>query len=99
MGDGLRRARAAALATQDPERDVAAKLAAWIDEQGITALDSTEALAGRVIASLGAAYVAERLASGATDYLRATAEAYTNPAPLDDAGLAAELFWHGHDPY
>ena len=81
-----------------PCPDLTAKLAAWIDEQGIAALDTTEALAGRVITSLGPAYVAERLASGATAYLRGAAEAYADPAPLTDAELAAENYWHGHRP-
>jgi hypothetical protein len=79
--------------------DLTAKLAAWIEEQGVQALDSPEALARRVIASLGPAYVAERLASGATEYLHGAAERYADPTPLTDRQFAAEMCWHGHDPY
>jgi hypothetical protein len=75
---------------------VAAKLAAWIDEQGIKAADSAEDLAGRVITSLGAWRVEEWLTAGGTDYLRATAVRYANPDPLTDAQFAVEDYRHGH---
>ena len=83
---------------ETPQDEVLAKLAAWISEQGIKAVDSAEDLAARVIASLGRDNVAGRLATGATDYLRGTAEAYADPAPLTDQQFAAEMYWHGHDP-
>jgi hypothetical protein len=81
---------------QAQETDLTARLAAWIGEQGITPADSPEDLAARVIASLGPAYVAACLASGGTDYLRATAARYANPALLTDGQWAAEDYQYGH---
>jgi hypothetical protein len=73
-----------------------AKLAAWTAEQGITPSDSHEALAARLVASLGPGYVTARLESGATEYLRNAAEAYASPRELTDPEWAAENYWHGH---
>jgi hypothetical protein len=82
--------------TQAQETDVTARLAAWTEAQGISPADSHEALASRVIASLGAANVTNRLDSGSTDYLLATARRYADPAPPSDAQWALEDYYHGH---
>jgi len=81
---------------QAPETTLAARLAAWTEAQDITPADSLAALADRVIASLGAAYVAGHLDSGGTDYLRATAARYASPDPLSDGQWAIEEHFHGH---
>lgn len=84
------------MTAQAQETTLAARLAAWTEEQGIAPADSREALAGRVIASLGEDYVTDRLASGATDYLLATALRYADPGPLSDGQWVAEEHYHGH---
>jgi hypothetical protein len=83
---------------QAQEADPTGRLAAWTEAQGIIPADSAEALADRVIASLGAWRVAEWLDKGGTDYLSATAARYANPAPLTDGQQAAEDYRHGHGP-
>ncbi len=76
--------------------DATARLAAWITAQGITAADSPDALAARVVTSLGAHRVGQWLDEGGTPYLRATALRYANPGSLTDAQFAAEDYLHGH---
>jgi len=83
---------------QAQETTLAARLAAWTQEQDIKATDSPAALADRVIASLGPAYVTACLASGGTGYLRATAARYANPEALTDGQWVAEDYRHGHGP-
>jgi hypothetical protein len=83
---------------QAQETTLAARLAAWTEAQGITPADSPAALADRVIASLGPAYVAGRLDSGATEYLRETVRRYADPGPLSDGQWVAEDYRHGHGP-
>jgi hypothetical protein len=81
---------------QAQETDLTARLSAWTVAQGITAADSPAALADRVIASLGPAYVAGHLAGGGTGYLRATAAMYASPDLLSDGQWATEEHYHGH---
>jgi len=81
---------------QAQETTLTARLAAWIEEQGITPADPSAALADRVIASLGPEYVTGRLDSGMTDYLRGAAERYASPDPLSDGQWAIEEHYHGH---
>ena len=84
------------MTTQAQETDVTARLAAWTEAQGIGPADSHEALANRVIASLGTANVTDRLDGGSTDYLLATACRYADPAPPSDAQWVLEDYYHGH---
>lgn len=84
------------MTAQAQETDLAARLAAWTVAQDITPADSPAALADRVIASLGPAYVAGRLDSGATEYLRGAAERYADPGRLSDGQWAIEEHYHGH---
>jgi len=84
------------MTAQAQETTLAARLAAWTEAQDITSADSPAALADRVIASLGAAYVAARLATGDTAYLHATASRYAAPGSLSDGQWAAEEHYHGH---
>jgi len=84
------------MTAQAQETTLAARLAAWTEAQDITPADSPAALADRVIASLGPAYVTGALDSGATAYLRATASRYATPEPLSDGQWAAEEHYHGH---
>lgn len=86
------------MTTQAHETTLAARLAAWTEAQDITPADSPAALADRVIASLGPAYVAARLEAGDTGYLRATASRYATPEPLSDGQWVAEDYRHGHGP-
>lgn len=78
------------------ETSLTARLAAWTEVQGITPADSPAALADRMIASLGPAYIAACLASGGTDYLGATAKRYASPDSLSDGLWAAEDYQYGH---
>ncbi len=78
--------------------DLAGRLAAWTETQDITPADSREALADRVIASLGSAYVTARLGDGNTAYLRATAARYADPGPITDGQWVAEDYKFGHGP-
>jgi len=87
---------AAAPVALTAKTSLTARLAAWTEAQDITAADSLAALADRVIASLGPAYVAACLASGCTGYLRATAARYANPDLLSDGQWAIEQHYHGH---
>lgn len=84
------------MTAQAQETSLAARLAAWTVAQGITPADSPAALADRVIDSLGPAYVAGRLDSGATEYLRGAARRYADPATLSDGQWATEEHYHGH---
>lgn len=86
------------MTAQAQETSLAVRLAAWTVAQGITSADSPAALADRVIDSLGPAYVAGRLDSGATEYLRGAAERYADPATLSDGQWASEDYRHGHGP-
>lgn len=81
---------------QAQETTLAGRLAAWTEAQGIISADSPAALADRVVTSLGPAYVAACLASGGTDYLRATAARYASPDPPSDGQWAAEDYQYGH---
>jgi hypothetical protein len=80
------------------ETSLTARLAAWTVAQGITPADSPAALADRLVASLGPAYVSDRLDSGMTGYLRGAAERYADPEPVSDGQWVAEDYRHGHGP-
>jgi len=84
------------MTAQAQETDLTARLAVWTGKQGIKPADTPEALADRVIASLGEWRVEEWLDAGGTDYLRATAARYASPEEPGLERWAAEDYYHGH---
>jgi hypothetical protein len=76
--------------------DTSARLADWIKAEGIEGRYPPDILAGYLIQSLGAHYVAERLANGNTVFLRASAENHIHPGDETLDEWVSENLRHGH---
>jgi hypothetical protein len=81
---------------QDAPAALSARLAEWIAAEGIKSRYPADVLAGYLVQSLGGQYVAERLASGNTVFLRASAENHAEDADLSLEQWAAEEARDGH---
>jgi hypothetical protein len=94
-GDEIR-AGLRALVEAAETRDLTARLAAWIDAEGITGNYDTAEIAARVTAALAPSLLAAWLNQGGTPYLRDMCARIKDCDDLTDGEFAAELYLHGH---
>jgi hypothetical protein len=81
----------------EPPADLAVRLAAWLEAEGIASADSAPDLAGRIITAAGEDKTSLWLGDGTgSQVLRDAATGIVALAALGDAGLATENYWHGH---
>jgi hypothetical protein len=90
-GDEIRAAIAAAAPA-----DLTARLAQWIDAEGIKGNYDTAGIAARVVAAIHPSYITAWLDQGGTPYLRDMCTRIKNHDDLTDGEFAAELYLHGH---
>lgn len=94
-------AQAAWDAKRVQEREIAGRLAEWLEAEGIAkgdvAADVADTLSESAFMREQAAVMFE--AGDAPQALRDAAIGVAVIASLTPEDLAAELFWHGHDPY